>query len=115
MGNNTEKAEFEGISVNVYKFLKHLKKKLRWRRKWIALGLFLVTIAAGLTALSSHGSGQNWAKSDPRARSVLAPSNDSEAIRSFKGKQDVYLQTLYVCGEETERLGIWSSYETQEQ
>lgn len=117
MGNTTEKAEFEGIPVNVYKFLKHLKKKLRWRRKWIALGLFLVAIAAGLTAFSSYGSYQNWAKSksDLRTRSVLAPSSDSEAIRSFKGKQDVYLQTLYVCGEETERLGTWSSYELQEQ
>lgn len=117
MGNTTEKAEFEGIPVNVYKFLKNLKKKLRWRRKWIALGLFLVAIAAGLTAFSSYGSYQNWAKSksDLRTRSVLAPSSDSEAIRSFKGKQDVYLQTLYVCGEETERLGTWSSYELQEQ
>ncbi|SEC72900.1 BofC C-terminal domain-containing protein [Paenibacillus sp. GP183] len=103
--------------MNVYKFLKNLKKKLRWRRKWIALGLFLVAIAAGLTAFSSYGSYQNWAKSksDLRTRSVLAPSSDSEAIRSFKGKQDVYLQTLYVCGEETERLGTWSSYELQEQ
>jgi forespore regulator of the sigma-K checkpoint len=115
MGNTTEKAEFEGIPVNVYKFLKHLKKKLRWRRKWIALGLFLIAIAAGVTAIGSHGLDQNRAKFDPRSRSVLAPSSDAEAIRSFKGKQDVYLQTLYVCGEETERLGTWSSYELQEQ
>jgi forespore regulator of the sigma-K checkpoint len=115
MGNTTVKAEFEGIHVNVYKFLKHLKKKLRWRRKWIAVGLFLFALVVGLTAFSSHGLDQNLAGSDSRARSVLAPSRDTEALRSLKGKQDVYLQTLYVCGEETERLGFWSSDELQEQ
>jgi forespore regulator of the sigma-K checkpoint len=112
MGNTTEKAEFEGIPVNVYKFLKHLKKKLRWRRKWIVLGLFMFSIAIGLTAFRSQGLDQMLAGSDV---SVLAPSRDSEAIRSVKGKQDVYLQTLYVCGEETEQLGVWSSDELQEQ
>jgi forespore regulator of the sigma-K checkpoint len=114
MGNTTEKAEFEGIPVNVYKFLKHLKKKLRWRRKWIALGLFLFVIAVGLAAFRSQNLDKILA-GEPRTRSVLAPAKDSDAMLSFKGKQDVYLQTLYVCGEETEHLGVWSSDELHQQ
>jgi forespore regulator of the sigma-K checkpoint len=115
MGNTTEKAEFEGIPVNVYKFLKHLKKKLRWRRRWIALSLILFATAVCLSAFRSPAMNQISDGTDTWVRSVFAPSRDFEALGSLKGKQDVYLQTLYVCGEETERLGLWSSAELQEQ
>jgi forespore regulator of the sigma-K checkpoint len=110
--------------VNVYKFLKQLKKKLKWRRRWITLGLFLIVLTVCLSAyrfLSEDRS--SIAAINAQAASAFVPASSSteiedqnktlEVIRTLKGKQAVYLQTVYVCGEETQQLGVWSALELQ--
>jgi forespore regulator of the sigma-K checkpoint len=113
-----------GIQVNVYKFLKQLKKKLKWRRRWITLSLFLIVITCWLAAYRLHAEvQQSTSRIDAEVQSAFVPATDSadmdiqnkalEVIRSLKIKQAVYLQTVFVCGEETQQLGVWSSSELQ--
>jgi forespore regulator of the sigma-K checkpoint len=102
--------------VNVYKFLKYLKKKLKWKRRWIALGLFLFAFVVSLAAISSTALERRGPGGpDAWARSVFAPVQNTDAMQPSKEKQDVYIQTLYVCGEVTERLGVWSAAKLEEQ
>lgn len=98
---------------NLYK---QLKRRLRLRKRWLSLGMF-VLVAAGLAV------GVVWLKDersgDSPVRGVWAPESDltlhsqteqaSEAalaaIASSKDKREVILLRRYVCGEETEVLG----------
>jgi forespore regulator of the sigma-K checkpoint len=118
-----KKQNKRGIQVNVYKFLKQLKKKLKWRRRWITLGLFLIVITFWLTAYLFHADQQSTSRIDAGVQSAFVPARGSadmdiqnkalEVIRTLKGKQAAYLQTVFVCGEETQQLGVWSSSELQ--
>ncbi|MBP1996773.1 BofC C-terminal domain-containing protein [Paenibacillus eucommiae] len=88
--------------MNVNKYLKHLKKKLRWRRRWLALMVFLVGLAVWIAAYHLEV--------NKPALSAFAPIQDSiDTIQQLKGTQETYLQKIYVCGEETEKLGNWDS------
>jgi forespore regulator of the sigma-K checkpoint len=109
----------------VIKFLKQLKKRLRWRRRWIALGIFLLLLAMGLAAvrheaslsLSSMVTGRPIHSVYAPVSNAVDPENQTkaqEAIRALKGRRAIFLQTLYVCGEETQQLGLWSSKEVLE-
>jgi forespore regulator of the sigma-K checkpoint len=109
--------------VNVYKFLKQLKKKLRWRRRWLALGLIVLTICVAVNRFEASQSIGNNFKED-RIRSAYVPAVSSvdtenqskviESIHAIKGKQNAFLQKVYVCGEETQQLGVWNSKELLE-
>lgn len=37
-----DKPSCEGIKVNIFSFFKHLKRRLRWKRRWLLLGVMLL-------------------------------------------------------------------------
>lgn len=103
--------------MNVQSFLKHLKRKLRWKRSWIALGMLIALCTAGYMI---HAAGL-WpeAGGGAVARMTLAPANQEEedaklkeAIAKLKGitdSRETYLLKSYVCGEELQKLGLHTS------
>ena len=96
--------------MNVFKFLKHIKKRWRWKRKWLAFGLLIVLIG-WKSGYYSQLFGDLDGKSKPiESLSVFKPQDNAvEALKSLKGSVETYLQKEYVCGEETQKLGFLSS------
>jgi forespore regulator of the sigma-K checkpoint len=109
--------------VNVYKFLKHLKKKLRWNRRRLAMGLIVVVLGSAILVQYERNGSIFGGNQMGEALSVFKPMESKpsvddkkqgeavETIKHMKGKLDTYLQKEYVCGEETQELGAFSSQE----
>jgi forespore regulator of the sigma-K checkpoint len=101
--------------VNVQSFLKYLKRKLRRKRSWIALGTFIVLCVTGwmLHAAGHIPSGTISKEAVSQATfAKLTPGEDQrvkEAIKMLRGIADsrkTYLLKSYICGEERQELGI---------
>jgi forespore regulator of the sigma-K checkpoint len=120
-GRHYEKTGWKGIYLNVNKFLKNLKRKLRWKRKWLAFGLLIVVSGWALGHPYEFFGPLNGESKLAEALSVFNPipgkefmdnkaqEKAVETMKHIKGKLDTYLEKDYVCGEETQRLGSFSS------
>jgi forespore regulator of the sigma-K checkpoint len=97
--------------------MRQLKKMLRSKRKWVALGTLLLLISAGwyvYSAFTKNGTGSNsqdievFYSQDP---STSRQQETIEAIGRLKGTQETYIHKVYVCGEENQALGALQSDE----
>ncbi|MCD1258233.1 BofC C-terminal domain-containing protein [Paenibacillus athensensis] len=101
-----------------FPFWKQLKKKLmRKRRGWLALAaLLLLTTAAwrltqaggwpGIDATAvSLGVTAEPQQTEQNARLAQA----AELLKGLDGARETYLRKSYVCGEESQRLGLWTA------
>ncbi|UJF31981.1 BofC C-terminal domain-containing protein [Paenibacillus hexagrammi] len=104
--------------MNVQRFFKHLKKKLRWKRNWLALGMFVFVCGAGYLLVASGFEGQQRDKPGILARMTMGsvkPEEDLKwqksiaAIKGITDSRDTYLLKSYVCGEERQALGHLTS------
>ncbi|NOV04097.1 BofC C-terminal domain-containing protein [Paenibacillus planticolens] len=101
--------------MNVQRFLKHWKRRLRWKRSWLTLGMIFLVGAVGsiLYATNSFpGAG------DPPSQAVMAaqsPEDDQRlkeaeaTLKRITDSRESYLLKSYVCGEERSTLGLQSS------
>ncbi|HZG87022.1 BofC C-terminal domain-containing protein [Paenibacillus sp.] len=86
---------------------KRFKKRLRLKRRWLALGM--LALAAGLAFLyaSASGSGDGEPRRLGDALSVFAPGGKPPASPSELTREaSVTLRRLYVCGEDERALGV---------
>ncbi|MFH5182254.1 BofC C-terminal domain-containing protein [Paenibacillus sp. TAB 01] len=97
--------------------LNKIKKKLRWKRRWITLASILA--AAGLTMLAlamlNKGTlfpGRGVSEEQPvfgRGISQVVQVQPEEEVMSvvnqMKGQREAYAKKAYVCGEELQLLG----------
>lgn len=102
-------------------FFKQLKKRLRLKRRWLTLGIWLLLIGVISTVVWSRehlNSSLSHSVMTSDARTVqgnvssssqsIEPSHMEhimERIRASKGEREVFKQNNYVCGEEVDRLG----------
>ncbi|SDN55892.1 forespore regulator of the sigma-K checkpoint [Paenibacillus sp. yr247] len=101
--------------MDVQQFLKHWKRRLRWKRSWLTLGMFFL-VGMASWVLYATGSFTHAGDSPIGAvRSTLAaltPEDDErykEAITTLKrltDSKESYLLKSYVCGEERSQLGL---------
>jgi forespore regulator of the sigma-K checkpoint len=101
--------------MHVMNLWRQLKRRLRSRRRWLSLGVFVLAAACAL-AVRWYGGPAERQSSSSSALSAFAPAvpNDDakrqadvlESIRqSGTGREVVVLKT-YVCGEERQKLGL---------
>lgn len=85
-----------------------LKKKLRWRRRWLILGCMLIVTLLSMWSLSGPKDFDEPSLPAMAANQLEVASEQDqilEMIRSERRKRDTFVQKLYVCGEETQKLG----------
>lgn len=98
---------------------KQLKRRLRMRKRWLSLGMFLLAagaLAAGVW-MGADGPGPGPEPDGQAVQAVgrgldvngdeaaSASKETMEKIRSSNEIRDVFLKKRYVCGEETEHAG----------
>ena len=108
--------------MNVFNFLKQLRRKLRSKRRWLSLGAFILLAGASF-ALQTRLAPSRQAMDglSGAVQSVWAPAADSqpsreqketiEMIKRIPDKRESFMQKAYVCGEELQSLGALSSSE----
>jgi forespore regulator of the sigma-K checkpoint len=103
---------------------KQLKKRLRTRRRWLALGIFVLAAAvAGVAAAAGSVPDKAQSRGGGTAQSALAPivrdgdakkqADALEAIKRDGMEREVVLLKSYVCGEERQKLGRLKPIEIQ--
>jgi len=108
-----------GFGVIALGLLKKLKKKLRWKRRWLTLAVLL--LLAGISSVtivllqnksvSSRLDGAPWSESGQSVlgRHIAAPAQpEAEVQAMFKqldGAREAFAKKAYVCGEELQLLG----------
>lgn len=114
-GNNTKKQE-EGDTVTVHQFLKQLKKRLRWKRSWLTLGIFVLVVVATWFAFGNDD--QYNSKVATRATIAgITPEDDvrlqeaTKLLQTISDRRESYLLKSYICGEERSQLGSHTSQE----
>lgn len=103
---------------------KQLKKRLRLRKRWLALGTLLLLLGAAAavwgvqSGRDASGSGLTGGQEDKdymraMGRSLIAGIPDDarttevlEKIKTSGTGREVFVEKRYVCGEEIERLGM---------
>lgn len=91
----------------IFKMLKQLKKKLRRKLKWISFGIAVVIVVPFIL---------NWSLNLKLVQSVFEPvpnietlSDPNQAVvkqlMDSEQSREVYVQKIYVCGEEVQRIG----------
>ncbi|PZE19445.1 BofC C-terminal domain-containing protein [Paenibacillus xerothermodurans] len=97
--------------------LSKLKRKLRWKRRWLMLGALLLltgmgSIAAALMQADHGGTdGSDFTGRDQpvfkvHANTGLQPEEEVRAmIQQIDGQREAFAQKTYVCGEELQQLG----------
>jgi forespore regulator of the sigma-K checkpoint len=104
------------MQVVVFKFLKQLRKKLRWKRRWIALGSLLLCIGGTLySAKLDNSSPHAFAGIGKAVQSAFSHTAETgepdrsqavmDTLKQIKDKREVFVQRIYVCGEELQKLG----------
>lgn len=103
--------------MHVMNLWRQLKRRLRARRRWLSLGVFVLA-AAGLSAAAVYwnGGAADRKESATQAQSAIAavvPSEDAkrqaetlDTIRRSGEGREVLLLKSYVCGEERQELGL---------
>lgn len=108
---------------------KQLKRRLRWKRRWLSLGVWILLVGFVCSAVWL------WQPSETRNANILlnddAMEKESKAainmdylltepnhqqivlerIKGVSGKSRVFFQKNYVCGEEIKQLGQMSAKE----
>jgi forespore regulator of the sigma-K checkpoint len=104
--------------VNVQRFLKHWKRRLRWKRSWLTLGMFFL---AGTTSWILYATGNLPDIGDSQGGAVrstlaaLTPEDDerlkeaTSTLKRITDSRESYLLKSYVCGEERSQLGLQTS------
>ncbi|WP_244209254.1 BofC C-terminal domain-containing protein [Paenibacillus ferrarius] len=104
--------------MNVQRFLKHWKRKLRRKRSLLTLGMFFLVGAAGWLLFASDGYLNKAERSEKAVRSTMAqltPEDDerlktaTETLKRITDSRESYLLKSYVCGEERSQLGLQTS------
>jgi len=105
--------------MRIYPFWKNFKKKLlRKRRGWLALAVLLLLCAAAWR-LAQAGGWPGDGDAAPVSLSVTAaPAQAEQAskleqaitlLKGLDGSRETYLRKSYICGEESQRLGLWTA------
>ncbi|GFZ85993.1 hypothetical protein GCM10008018_35090 [Paenibacillus marchantiophytorum] len=103
--------------MNVQRFLKHWKRKLRRKRSLLTLGMFFLAGIAGWQLYASN-MGLNAGRSGADVRSAMAqltPVDNErlkeamETLKRITDSRESYLLKSYVCGEEKSQLGLQTS------
>ena len=111
--------------MNLSSLYKQLKKRLRWKRRWLALGFFIAVIGGAIAfwfVTPERSAGTDSSQEDVRAAATFRlspdPADDQDAyretlnaIQSSGGKREVVLKKIYVCGQETSPLGTMDADE----
>ncbi|WP_338042383.1 BofC C-terminal domain-containing protein [Paenibacillus alba] len=104
--------------MNVQRFLKHWKRKLRRKRSLLTLGMFFLVGAAGWLLFASDGYLSKAERSERAVQSTMAqltPEDDerlktaTETLKRITDSRESYLLKSYVCGEERSQLGLQTS------
>ncbi|MDR6555564.1 BofC C-terminal domain-containing protein [Paenibacillus qinlingensis] len=102
--------------MNVYRFLKQLKKRLRWKRSWLTLGMFVLVVAI-TWIVTGHLEQSNSRVATRATIAGLAPEDDArlqeatKLLQAISDRRESYLLKSYVCGEERSPLGSHTSQE----
>ncbi|KRE36686.1 BofC C-terminal domain-containing protein [Paenibacillus sp. Soil724D2] len=108
--------------MNVLQLLRHLKRKLRWKRSWLTLGMFFTVVMVSYI-LYATGSRLSAGDSPGAVRSTFAgltPVDDQRLqeattmLKRITDSREGYLLKKYVCGEERSQLGLQSPQELLE-
>ncbi|KQX49071.1 BofC C-terminal domain-containing protein [Paenibacillus sp. Root444D2] len=108
--------------MNVLQLLRHLKRKLRWKRSWLTLGMFFTVVMVSYI-LYATGSRLSAGDSPEAVRSTFAgltPVDDQRLqeattmLKRITDSREGYLLKKYVCGEERSQLGLQSPQELLE-
>ncbi|UKS27749.1 BofC C-terminal domain-containing protein [Paenibacillus sp. HWE-109] len=103
--------------MNVQRFLKHWKRKLRRKRSLLTLGMFFLAGIAGWQLYASN-TGLNAGRSGADVRSAMAQltpvdnerlKETMETLKRITDSRESYLLKSYVCGEEKSQLGLQTS------
>jgi len=108
----------------VFKMLRQLKKKLRRKLRWLTLGFFgLIVLTLLLVSAVRAGSNDGKMREPSDVQSVFQSlqadeelSPDQAVIQQLKrsGKtSEVFVRKLFLCGEETERVGRMTAIELE--
>ncbi|GAA4854148.1 hypothetical protein GCM10023310_36380 [Paenibacillus vulneris] len=100
--------------------LNRIKKKLRWKRRWLTLAA--IVFVAGMSSLAfimlKGGTGTDkleWSPGDQpvfgtQIRPTLQREDEVQAmVKQIEGQRGAYARKLYVCGEEVQMLGRMTS------
>lgn len=98
--------------MNVINLRKQLKKLLRGKRRWLALGTFFLVLSSGFLVYS-YSAKETGGLNHPEtaAFSAQEPMETTkqketlEAIARTKNNQEIFVKKTYVCGEELQKLG----------
>jgi len=102
--------------MHVMNLWRQLKRRLRTKRRWLSLGVFVLVAISLAVAASMRGGQTDRSASSPSALSAFAPAASSEEakrlaetletiVQSGGGRETVLLKS-YVCGEERQKLGL---------
>lgn len=101
--------------MNVQRFLKHWKRRLRWKRSWLTLGMiFLVGTVCWIGYATSSLSDSDHSKAQA-TMAQLSPEDDERlkeaeaTLKRITDARESYLLKSYVCGEEKSTLGQQTS------
>ncbi|WNR45866.1 BofC C-terminal domain-containing protein [Paenibacillus roseipurpureus] len=108
--------------MNVHRFLKQLKRRLRWKRSWLMPWIFILVVFAAYYIYTMNDDLGDHNQKGPRGaiQATLArvvPKEDThlqEAVKllqTISDRRESYLLKSYVCGEERSPLGSLTSKE----
>ncbi|MDB5053436.1 MAG: bypass of forespore [Bacilli bacterium] len=97
--------------------IKQLKKRLKSGKRRLSLGILLVCLglaALGLWIQASNHSLEASERNAVNAKAVFAPETNQQTedvLQQIKksGVRETFLQKIYVCGEETAKIGTLKS------
>ncbi|MCS7458705.1 BofC C-terminal domain-containing protein [Paenibacillus doosanensis] len=100
--------------------LNKIKKKLRWKRRWLTLAAVLLlaglsTAAAALLHSMTAPEERGWSGADQSVFGrQVKPSEQSEEevkamLKQMEGQREAFTKKAYVCGDELQMLGSMSA------
>ncbi|NOU96048.1 bypass-of-forespore protein C [Paenibacillus sp. LMG 31456] len=101
----------------LFSLLGKLKKKLRWKRRWLNLAAVLLLVGIGSIAVillrqdSSHSIGMR-ATEEVFTHQIDGEQPEEEVravMKQMNGQRGAYSQKTYVCGEEIQMLGMMNA------
>ncbi|TDF97657.1 BofC C-terminal domain-containing protein [Paenibacillus piri] len=102
----------------LFSLLGKLKKKLRWKRRWLTLAAVLLLAGIGSLAVvllrdKTQATDLKWTSAEEvftRQIDQAQPEEEIQAmIKQIEGQREAYAQKSYVCGEEVQRLGLMTA------
>lgn len=106
--------------MNVLSFFKQLKRRLRWKRRWLLLGSWIVLALTGLSAVwLIYENGKSASDQSVKVTVQQAVSGERgnpaveldlrasvlERIKSEAKVREVIKKNQYICGQEAEPMG----------